>query len=215
MTRLTALLFLHVVFGQSLRAQEPPSLELPNALPIPPVVVEEVEVGPTETLPLNTGEVFGGAILGLQRIHAVTVNVATPPPESADIDVPPDVTANLPKLPPIPVTRSDFLVQQDVRSFTVSGQFCHQPTYFEETRLERYGHSHGIFQPVVSAGHFGINVLAMPYKLVVERPRSCRNYTYPFETGRTAPHYFQGYPIRPVAGAAEAAFIMGMIALIP
>ena len=52
-------------------------------------------------------------------------------------------------------------------------------------------------------------------KLVVERPRQCTIYEYPFEAGRIAPRHHVGYPLRANAGLVEAAVIVGLIAVFP
>ncbi|MBI1249271.1 hypothetical protein GC197_15680 [bacterium] len=52
----------------------------------------------------------------------------------------------------------------------------HQPLYFEEVNLERYGNQHRHLQPVYSAAHFFANTLALPYKMGAYPP-SERIYT--------------------------------------
>jgi hypothetical protein len=50
---------------------------------------------------------------------------------------------------------------------------CHQPLYFEQVNLERYGYSCGKFQPVLSAAHFFGTVGALPYLMTVDPPHQC------------------------------------------
>ena len=47
---------------------------------------------------------------------------------------------------------------------------CHKPLYFEEEQLERYGHTFGIAQPVVSGAHFFGTLPVLPYKMGIEMP---------------------------------------------
>lgn len=52
--------------------------------------------------------------------------------------------------------------------------FCHQPLYFEEINLERYGYGCSpCLQPVVSAAHFFATVPALPYCLAATCPTKC------------------------------------------
>ncbi len=51
--------------------------------------------------------------------------------------------------------------------------FYHQPLYFEDVGLERYGHSrNAVLQPVASSAHFFGNVALFPVKLLVTHPCS-------------------------------------------
>ncbi len=93
--------------------------------------------------------------------------------------------------------------------------FCHQPLYFEEVNLERYGRSHKYVQPALSAAHFFCTLPALPYLMVVEPPREC---IY------TAGHYRPGSPYEPerilppwdtAAGVVEAGVVVGLIFAIP
>ncbi len=62
--------------------------------------------------------------------------------------------------------------------------FCHNPLYFEEINLERYGYGCGCFGPccsscvqsAASAAHFFATVPALPYKMAVDCPGEC-DYT--------------------------------------
>lgn len=52
--------------------------------------------------------------------------------------------------------------------------FCHQPLYFEEINLERYGYGCSpCLQPAVSAAHFFATVPALPYCLAATCPTEC------------------------------------------
>ncbi len=54
-----------------------------------------------------------------------------------------------------------------------SGVFYHQPLYFEDVGLERYGYSRcAVLQPVASSAHFFGNVALLPFKMMVTHPRS-------------------------------------------
>lgn len=72
--------------------------------------------------------------------------------------------------------------------------FYHQPLYFEEVNLERYGNKHRHLQPVYSAAHFFANTLALPYKMGVNPPCE-RVYTLGhYRPGDCNPHDRHGLP---------------------
>jgi hypothetical protein len=92
----------------------------------------------------------------------------------------------------------------------VPGGVCHFPLYFEEPRVERYGQSFGLLQPVVSGVHFYSNALLMPAKMIVHPPRSqvCGN--------RYGPRFpfFNGRPVmRTAGGTTQSAFWTGIFVL--
>lgn len=93
--------------------------------------------------------------------------------------------------------------------------YWHRPLYFEEPNLERYGLKHGCLQPLVSAAHFYALVPAMPYLVLLDPPRE-RMYDLGFaRTGTKVVRQPHRYRFRPLAAAAEAALVVGLIALIP
>ncbi len=97
-----------------------------------------------------------------------------------------------------------------------SPAFCHQPLYFEEVNLERYGYSHGVAQPLVSAAHFFGTIPAMPYLMTAEKPCECVYTLGHYLPGSCAPyhaHYFPSPSLK--GGLAEAAVMTGLIFLLP
>lgn len=94
-----------------------------------------------------------------------------------------------------------------------SPEFCHRPLYFEQPNLERYGRHAGVLQPAISGAHFFGVVPALPYLMVVERPRACCYYPdYGFDC---APRQGVLPPLNLAAGAAEAGVVTGLILTIP
>ena len=54
-----------------------------------------------------------------------------------------------------------------------SPELWHQPLYFDDVPLERYGQTmRPLLQPAISAGRFFVSIPAIPYKLFVDRPFS-------------------------------------------
>jgi hypothetical protein len=92
---------------------------------------------------------------------------------------------------------------------------CHQPLYFEEINLERYGYSHGIAQPFLSAAHFFGTVPALPYLMSVDKPRECIYTLGHYVPGSRAPYHTHLPPPSLRAGVAEAAVMTGLIFVLP
>jgi hypothetical protein len=93
--------------------------------------------------------------------------------------------------------------------------YCHKPLYFEDWSLERYGHSHGPLDPVLSAAHFFTTLPVLPYKMGVELPWEC---IYPlgyYRPGSCAPWTIPAVPISCRGFAVEAATITGLVFLLP
>lgn len=95
--------------------------------------------------------------------------------------------------------------------------FCHQPLYFEEVNLERYGYTCKCqcLQPVCSAAHFFGTVPLLPYMMVTQPPCSCQYTLGYYRPGSWAPYQCHRPIISADAGAVEAALIVGLIFLIP
>jgi hypothetical protein len=92
---------------------------------------------------------------------------------------------------------------------------CHKPLYFEDWNLERYGHSHGALDPVLSAAHFFVTLPVLPYKMGVELPWEC---VYPlgyYRPGSCAPWTVPAVPISCRGLAVEAATVTGLVFLLP
>jgi len=158
--------------------------------------------------------------LGFPRITDVTIDISTRPD--------PGVTDESLQQPEGQAAEV-FLAHGEVRDiprvggvgldeglFLESGVFCHQPLYFEEANLERYGNSYcRILQPVLSGYRFFASVPAMPYMMAVYRPRKCYYDSSPYLPGRAAPRHDESLPLNVVAGATELNAITALIFLFP
>lgn len=92
---------------------------------------------------------------------------------------------------------------------------CHQPLYFEEINLERYGYSCiGEAQPILSAAHFFGTVPIMPYKMTVHRPCECIYTLGHYRPGSCVPHRTHWLPWRWDAAAVQLGAVTGL-AFIP
>jgi hypothetical protein len=105
--------------------------------------------------------------------------------------------------------------------------FYHNPLYFEEVNLERYGYQCGdrcwccscgrecCLQPAVSAAHFFGTIPALPYCIAAECPCD-RVYTLGhYRPGDCNPWRYNWPPCDPWAGLAAGGFWVGMIAAFP
>ena len=78
-------------------------------------------------------------------------------------------------------------------SWWESPNFYHNPLYFEDRKLERYGGHYGVLQTALSAAHFFQSVATLPHQIGADPPR-CRHY--PIGLNRPGnPHCFYAeYP---------------------
>ena len=73
--------------------------------------------------------------------------------------------------------------------------FCHQPTYFEDTMLERHGHERlPYLQPLVSGARFFSNIAFLPYQSYIYPPLEERYSPGHYRPGSAAPHLRQRAP---------------------
>jgi len=90
--------------------------------------------------------------------------------------------------------------------------YYHDPLYFEEPNLERYGYKRP-WQSVVSAGHFGLNLAILPYKFGAQ-PYWKRQYALGrYRPGSPVPYRAVRPPLSVSGGALQALVITGLIAL--
>ena len=92
---------------------------------------------------------------------------------------------------------------------------CHGPLYFEDVNLERYGRTHGLAQPAVSAVHFGGRFAAWPYLMGAYPPHECI-----YTLGRQPPGTYSAYhwhrPPLSVRGAIyQAGVVTGLTYIVP
>ncbi len=94
-------------------------------------------------------------------------------------------------------------------------EFCYQPLYYEEVNVERYGLTFGVAQPVVSAAQFYGRTAVLPFMMVTHPPRKCACHPHWTLPGYRSCWEVPDYMPRPDAAAVEAAFVLGLILLIP
>jgi hypothetical protein len=92
----------------------------------------------------------------------------------------------------------------------------HNPLYFEDHTLERYGHTHNrVLQPLVSVGKFGVHLIGLPYQLALHPPCE-RQFTLGWHRpGECVPYRYHVPPWNTKAALTAAAAYTGLIFLIP
>lgn len=92
----------------------------------------------------------------------------------------------------------------------------HNPLYFEDPALERYGHVHcEAIQPFVSVARFGVQLAGLPYQMTIDPVcKKMYNLGY-YRVGECAPKKYYRIPWNTHAALNEAAVWTGLIYLFP
>lgn len=97
-----------------------------------------------------------------------------------------------------------------------ASNLCHNPLYFEEVQLERYGHSAGPFkQPLISTAHFFVNIAVLPYKMGIHPATECQYALGYYRPGNCAPYLLPPIPLSLRGTLSQAAVVAGGFWLIP
>ena len=97
-----------------------------------------------------------------------------------------------------------------------ASKLAHDPLYFEDATLERYGHTHRpLVQPFISGAKFFGTLPLLPYKIALDRRRGCIYTLGYYRPGSCAPRLRDRLPIRIGPSIVEGATIAGLILLIP
>jgi hypothetical protein len=93
---------------------------------------------------------------------------------------------------------------------------CHKPLYFEDEKLERYGHMWGPWlQPIISHGRFFATVPLLPYEMGLEPPHECIYVLGHYRPGSCAPYYLDPIPFSLRAALLQGGAVTGAIAIFP
>src|SRR5690606_116013 len=96
-----------------------------------------------------------------------------------------------------------------------ASSFAHQPLYFQEINLERYGYTHGITQPLYSAARFYGTIPALHYLIAANKPNELIYTHCYYRPGSDAPLYRYNPPTSIKGGIVEAGVMTGIIFLFP
>ena len=89
---------------------------------------------------------------GMRPIGSIGVDIRPPTPDDLPVNVA-ETTLNPERLQ-VYYGVAPFRRSLSLYPLTRTAAFCHQPLYFEEVNLERYGTTRGRLQPAVSAARF-------------------------------------------------------------
>ena len=92
---------------------------------------------------------------------------------------------------------------------------CHKPLYFEERALERYGHTVGPWQPIVSGVSFFGTLPILPYKMGMHSPWECMYTLGYYQPGSCAPWIIPPVPLNLRGALLEGGAWTGGVFLIP
>ena len=95
-------------------------------------------------------------------------------------------------------------------------ELAHQPLYFDELALERYGQTVAPrLQPVISGAHFFGTFAILPYKMGLDRAHDCVYTLGHYRPGSCAPCVRQGLPFETDAALFEAGTWVALALLLP
>lgn len=149
-----------------------------------------------------------------RSITEVTTKIQPPSPH-----VPPDVARG--KLDLLADVSYEAVLQREwvgLRYCWDAPVFAHQPLYFEEVNLERYGYGPRhlrVVQPVLSGAHFFATVPVLPYHLGATPVRQSVYALGHYRPGSPAPYRFHYPPLSIRGGLAQAGVMIGLIGVIP
>jgi hypothetical protein len=92
---------------------------------------------------------------------------------------------------------------------------CHKPLYFEERALERYGHTTGHWQPLVSGLMFYGTLPILPYKMGMHSPWECMYSLGYYQPNSCAPWIVPPVPLNVRGALLEAGAWTGGVYAIP
>lgn len=92
----------------------------------------------------------------------------------------------------------------------------HNPLYFEDPALERYGHTHNDYvQPFVSAGRFVTQTVGIPYQMAIDPPWTARSTLGWYRPGECAPRLKYRIPVNGKGVATELMTLAALVLIIP
>jgi hypothetical protein len=97
-----------------------------------------------------------------------------------------------------------------------ASNLSHNPLYFQDAPLERYGHTHNeLVQPFVSVGKFGVQLIGLPYQMTID-PCCKKMYTLGwYRPGECLPKMYRKIPWNKQAAVTQAGIMTGFAFLIP
>lgn len=92
----------------------------------------------------------------------------------------------------------------------------HNPLYFEDPSLERYGHvAPPILQPLISTSRLGVQLFGLPYQMTIDPVRKKRYILGWYRPGDEVPHLFYQPPWNLKAAAVQAGAVSAGVVILP
>ena len=96
-----------------------------------------------------------------------------------------------------------------------ASNLCHNPLYFEQPALERYGHTIGPLQPVLSGAQFLVTIPALPMLMAIDPPNECEYALGFYRPGSCAPRKWSPIPYSTRGALATGGIATALVFLIP
>lgn len=161
----------------------------------------------TPPLPAGCGD---GASLRSQFKPIRDVQIRLHPGE--DVQIPDDCSVILFQAPRPDTARSNAYREVHWRPTN----FFHQPLYFDDMPLERYGQTISPhWQPLISGARFFLTVPIVPYKIGVDRPYDCVTTLGLYRPGICAPCTREVLPHETDAALLQAGTALALVFLLP
>ena len=131
----------------------------------------------------------------------------------------PDENGNMPECPSefklSDAAYSNRMFADSLYQWQAPNQY-HNPLYFEDPALERYGHVHcELIQPFVSVARFGVQLAGLPYQMTIDPVCKKRYNLGYYRVGECAPKKYYWIPWNTHAAVNEAAVWTGLLYLFP
>ncbi len=92
---------------------------------------------------------------------------------------------------------------------------CHQPLYFEQVNVERYGYTAGRLQPTLSAAHFFGTIPMLPYLVGAQPARECVYTLGYYRPGNRVPFQRPLLPLSLRGAIFEVGAATGLVFFVP
>lgn len=177
---------------------EPIAAPPPEPVPPGPKGVEEPEDLP-ELRPLQEIRPYYDYFPAGSELYAVGPTGSKEPPEKA-----------------LPQEGSLDRVFGGTSFMWTASNLYHNPLYFEDPELERYGHDHGFLQPAASIAKFGVQLVGLPYQMALD-PMCRREYALGWYRPQEVctPKKKSRIPFNAKAAATAAGAYTGLIFIFP
>jgi hypothetical protein len=178
--------------------------QVPSSPPADQVDSETIPAEP-QRKPFSSEEIFRP--IGEIDLNAKPTPGIQPPDYSEELFVPADeapLTGQIQRNWPVGVFE------------WAASELAHQPLYFDDVPLERYGQTHcRVLQPAISAARFFGTFPAIPYKMAIDHPYDRISTLGLWRPGSPTPCIHQKLPWECRAAAWEGAAWAGLILLLP